>query len=85
MNVKKIITELFKFGIVGGLGTLTNLAIFYLGADLGSVNETVMSIAAFCVAVTQNYILNHFFTFSDKTKGEKLSFKNYFKFISVSL
>jgi putative flippase GtrA len=63
-----------KFAIVGGSGTLVNLAVFsliiyiYVKA-VGTrplVVEQVASGAAFCVAVVSNYYLNRRWTFRHK-------------------
>jgi len=55
---KERVFELFKFGTVGFLGTLTNLTIFFLMVDLGGFDHNLGSVAGFLVSVTQNFILN---------------------------
>jgi putative flippase GtrA len=92
-----------KFGIVGFLGTITNLIIFFILADLWKIEHTIVqinllvtkfnldihltifSIIVFLIAVTQNYILNHIWTFKDIMKDDKISFIGYVKFIITSL
>jgi putative flippase GtrA len=56
--------ELLKFGLVGGSGYLINLAVFAVltGGDL-RLQHTVAAVGAFCVAVTNNFVLNRHWTF----------------------
>jgi len=55
--------QLVKFGLVGGSGYLINLAVFAaLTGNLG-VHHIVAAIGAFCVAVTNNFLLNRHWTF----------------------
>ena len=55
--------QLLKFGIVGGCGYLVNLAVFALLVNGGGVHHAPAAVCAFCVAVTNNYILNRYWTF----------------------
>ena len=77
--------ELFLFALVGGLGTVSNLLVFFLGADVAGMNVNIMTVLGFMVGVSQNYILNHHWTFSHKMSTAPLSWKGFFKFLSVSL
>jgi dolichol-phosphate mannosyltransferase len=55
--------QLLKFGLVGGSGYLINLAVFALLAGPLGVHHVVAAIGAFCVAVTNNFIWNRYWTF----------------------
>ncbi len=77
--------KFFKFGVVGGLGTIVNLTIFFLFSDLLKINEVFIAIVAFIIAATHNYILNHIWTFKDVTKEERISLSGWGKFILSSL
>jgi putative flippase GtrA len=55
--------QLFKFGVVGGSGYLINLAVFALLAGAFDLHHVVAAIGAFCVAVTNNFLLNRYWTF----------------------
>jgi putative flippase GtrA len=77
--------QLIKFSITGGLGTVTNLAVFFLCADILNLPEIPVSIGCFLIAVTQNYIINHKWSFSANMQGSALSFKRFFLFLSGSL
>ncbi|MEA1893124.1 MAG: GtrA family protein [Campylobacterota bacterium] len=72
-----MISKIVKFGSVGALGSLTNIAVFS-SLTLLDVNYNFASIAAFLVAVTQNYTLNKKWTFKDHNTKTKKKFVKYF-------
>ena len=81
-----------KFALVGGLGTVTNLALFFVLVDValfGTVPPLVGSAICFLVAVSQNYVLNELWTFRWASGGdsrrESLSLHRYAKFVTASL
>jgi putative flippase GtrA len=55
--------QLLKFGIVGGSGYLINLAVFAVLVDNLGVHHSVAAVGAFCVAVTNNFLWNRYWTF----------------------
>ena len=59
-----LVRQLVQFGLVGAMGTLTNLLIFFLLVDLAGLGANVGAVCAFAVAVTQNFLLNRLWTFS---------------------
>ena len=64
--------QLFKFGVVGGSGYLVNLAVFAaLAAGLG-LHYAVAAVGAFCVAVTNNFLLNRYWTFGAGERAGRL-------------
>lgn len=71
----------FKFAIVGLLGMITNLTIFYIFVDIFGLWVNLFSVISFLVAGGQNYIFHHKWTFEKIMKDEKLSFLGYLKFI----
>lgn len=74
-----------RFLVVGLLGTITNLLIFFVLVDLRKWDPTVGSVLAFIIAVCQNYLLNHIWTFAHQVRGTTVSFKGYFRFMLVAL
>jgi dolichol-phosphate mannosyltransferase len=56
--------QLVKFGLVGGSGYLINLAVFAVLSNGLGVHHTVAAVGAFCVAVTNNFLLNRHWTFA---------------------
>lgn len=71
-----------SFCFVGLLGTLTNLAVFYTAIKYLNFDINISAVLAFAVAVTQNYIFNHLWSFNIK---DKLSHKSYIKYVIVNL
>ena len=76
--------QFVQFGLVGGLGTLTNLSIYFLVVVAGGVAPWLGATAAFAGAVTQNYLLNQTWTFGTRHEG-KLALSRYLKFVAFSL
>ncbi|GHT68594.1 hypothetical protein FACS1894110_16510 [Spirochaetia bacterium] len=79
------IDQFIKFAITGGLGTITNLLIFFICADKLLFPEIPVSIGCFLIAGTQNYIINHKWSFAGNTAHEKLSAKKWILFMGSSL
>ena len=77
-----MIKRFFKFGLVGGLGTVINLVIFAL-LSFADVNYIISSVIAFIIAATSNYILNSIYVFDDR--GHKRTKILWIKFMSVSV
>jgi dolichol-phosphate mannosyltransferase len=74
--------QLLKFGVVGGSGYLINLGVFaFLAGNLG-VYHAVAAIGAFCVAVTNNFLWNRYWTFGP---GEGLAHLQAARFLAVSV
>src|SRR5438874_10403595 len=55
--------QLLRFAIVGASGYLINLAVFSLLVEIRGVHYLVAATLAFCVAVTNNFLLNRYWTF----------------------
>jgi dolichol-phosphate mannosyltransferase len=56
--------QLVKFGLVGGSGYLINLAVFAVLTETLGMHHVLAAIGAFCVAVTNNFLLNRHWTFA---------------------
>ena len=56
--------QLVKFGLVGGSGYLINLAVFAVLTGSLGMHHVGAAIGAFCVAVTNNFLLNRHWTFA---------------------
>lgn len=74
-----------KFLVVGALGAVTNLAIFFIVVDLRDWHPTLGAVLAFVAAVAQNYVLNHSWTFAHRVGDTPVSFQGYFRFMLVAL
>lgn len=71
---------LIKFAFVGGLGSITNLAIFYMLSKF-HIHYMFNSCICFLIAVSQNYILNALFTF----RAKKISLMQYLNYIFANV
>jgi len=74
--------QLLKFGLVGGSGYLINLAVFALLAGTLGVHHAIAAVGAFCVAVTNNFLLNRHWTFGP---GEGPAHFQAARFLTVSV
>lgn len=74
--------QLLKFGLVGGSGYLINLGVFALLAGNLGVHHLIAAIGAFCVAVTNNFLWNRYWTFGP---GDGLARFQAVRFFVVSL
>lgn len=87
--LKKIVSRIYissftRFIFVGGLGTIVNLIGFFLVADIFHYDANLAAVIAFSVAVTQNYLLNHRFSFKRHSQ-EALSFLAFLRYVAVNL
>jgi putative flippase GtrA len=55
--------QLLKFGLVGCSGYLINLGVFAFLVDNAGVHHLTAALAAFCVAVGNNFLWNRHWTF----------------------
>ena len=76
--------SLLRFLVVGVLGTIVNIIIFFIFADYLNINANISSIIAFLVAVTHNYLLNHIWSFK-KYVNFQVNRKSYIKYVSVNI
>src|ERR671918_379021 len=56
--------QLFKFGVVGATGYVVNLAVFAVLVAFLDVHHIPAAIAAFCIAVMNNFLWNRHWTFA---------------------
>jgi putative flippase GtrA len=80
-----LISQFLRFGVTGGLGTITNLSIFFLLVDIVHFPPIPVSIFCFLVAGTQNYFLNHLWSFREYTEKTPVSAQKWAMFLSGSL
>jgi dolichol-phosphate mannosyltransferase len=81
----KAIEQMFKFAVTGGLGTITNLLLFFLFVDIAKLPAIPVSIACFIVSGTQNYYLHHKWSFAQNTHGTAPSIRKWLLFLTSSL
>ena len=76
--------QALRFAVTGGLGTATNLMLFYFLVDVGTLAPLLGAVVCFGVAVSQNYVLNELWTFATASSAG-LSLRRYGKFVAASL
>ncbi len=74
--------QLVRFGVVGGVGFAVNLAVYALLVHFVGVDYRVASVAAWLVAVLNNFVLNRHWTFD--ARGGQARFQA-IRFLVVSL
>jgi putative flippase GtrA len=74
--------QLVRFSIVGGTGYVINLAVYTLCVEAIGIHYLLSAVIAFCVAVTNNFLLNRHWTF--EATHSKVSFQAP-RFLAVSL
>ena len=75
--------QLLKFGLVGASGYLINLAAFALLVKGVGIHHILAAVLSFCVAVTNNFLLNRSWTFRD-ARGGHAGFQA-MRFLAVSV
>ena len=81
--MKKIINQLFKFGIVGGIAFVIDYGLLYLLTEKIGIYYLVSSLVSFSVSVIFNYIASVLWVFDvDK---EKSKVRNFIYFIGLSI
>ena len=80
--MKKLIVQLIKFGIVGVIATLIDLAVLMVLKEYLNIDVLVASAAAFSVSVIANYILSMLFVFKG---GKNSKSKEFLIFVSLSI
>jgi dolichol-phosphate mannosyltransferase len=77
--------QLFQFAVVGASGYVINLIVFAFLTEATEIQHTLAAVGAFCVAVTNNFVLNRIWTFrSQGARGDHAGFQAA-RFFTVSL
>lgn len=77
--------QLFQFAVVGGSGYVVNLVVFALLTAALDAHHLLAAVGAFCVAVTNNFVLNRIWTFRSQGAREDHAGFQAARFFSVSL
>lgn len=78
----KTTSQFIKFSIIGTVGTTIHLAILYSLTEFAGVYYIISAIVAFLIALTNNFLMNKFWTFRETSKGKHI--KRYITFIIVA-
>lgn len=76
--------QLVRFAAVGGSGFVVNLVVFWLIVHPGGQDYRLANVAAYLVAVTNNFAWNRAWTFRDDAAGGHPGFQAA-RFFAVSL
>ncbi len=77
--------QLCKFGLVGGSGYVINLGVFALLAGGLGAHHAIAALGAFCVAVTNNFLWNRYWTFGPGTGSAHFQAARFFAVSLASL
>ena len=77
-----IAKQFSKYSLVGVINTITDFLIFTILISLIGINVYIANTLAFIAAVTQSYILNHRWTFRQKTHNHTVL--RYLKFVAIN-
>jgi len=80
--VKKLIIQLIKFGIVGVIATLIDLAVLMVLKEILDLDVLAASAVAFSVSVIANYILSMLFVFESRGNSKV---KEFLVFVVLSI
>lgn len=80
--MKKLIMQLIKFGIVGVIATLIDLAVLMVLKEFMKVDVLAASAVAFSVSVIANYILSMLFVFESSGNSKV---KEFLVFVVLSI
>lgn len=64
LRTKQYLPKLIRFGLVGVTGAIINIAVYWVAISFTTLGINMSAILAFGVAVTNNYVLNHSWTFA---------------------
>ncbi len=81
--MEKIIKQIFKFGIVGGICFLIDYIILFICTDIFNIYYLISSIISFTISTIFNYILSVKWVFNVKRQNEKK--KNFIIFVTFSV
>ncbi len=76
--------QLIRFGVVGGSGFVVNLVVFLVLVHPVGLDYRLAAIAAYLVAVTNNFLINRIWTFRHDAAGGHAGFQAA-RFFVVSL
>ncbi len=80
--MKKIITQLIRFGIVGVIATVIDVGALMLFKELLRLDVLIASALSFSISVTANYILSMLWVFKSKGDGKV---KEFIIFVTLSI
>lgn len=80
-----MLAQFMRFGMVGVLGTVINIAVFTLVVSVLGFNHNAGAVLAFLVAVTHNYAVNRAWTFAQSGVSHVPFALGWLKYVAVNL
>ena len=82
MKIKKVVNDkivksdsklsvLIRFGLVGGLATVIQCAIYIIFVDIVDMNPEVATMVSYAISFVANFFLSNYFTFHTKPNAKK--------------
>ena len=78
----KLLKQIFKFGIVGGIAFVIDYSLLYIFTDLIGINYLISSAMSFTISLVFNYILSIKWVFD---VGHKQTLKDVLLFVILSI
>lgn len=69
--MKKLINQILKFGVVGGIAFVIDYGILFLLAKVTGLNELISAAISFIISLTFNYFLSTKWVFEAKKQTPK--------------
>ncbi|WP_236243421.1 GtrA family protein [Streptomyces sp. CC228A] len=82
-RLDRLLREVAKFGLVGGVGLLVNMAVFNLVRHVTEIPVVRASLLATVVAIACNYVGFRYFTYRDRDKTRRTREMTLFLVFSV--
>lgn len=79
----KLIKQLLKFGVVGGIAFLIDYSLLYILTEIVGIHYLISSLISFSVSVIFNYAASVMWVFD--VNKEKSKVKNFILFIALSV
>lgn len=71
INGNSRISEIIRFGLVGGFATALQLGMYYVFAEAVGLSAVIATIISYGISFVFNFILSNFFTFHTKPNAKK--------------
>ena len=82
----KLLMQIFKFIIVGGIATIIDYVIFFIMHELIGINTIISNVTSFTISVIYNYIASVKWVFDvDQSKDKKTQFIIFIVFSVIGL
>lgn len=84
-KVQRNLKKLIRFSMVGVAGSIINFSVYYFAFEKLHFEVNLSAVFAFSIAVSNNYIWNHLWTFSTENQGNPVNVKQFIYYFIVNL